>query len=134
MTADWAPPGPHDDARSSELTYVHIALSRQPTGGPAAGSPQRALFSPKLHQSMLKKAACIAALALMAACSSESVSDQSGKEAKDSATQEQPVAQESGVEVRRTKSRRTTSPHREQKPTFHSKREVKAWKSDQLRN
>ena len=44
---------------------------------------------------MLKKAACIAALALMAACSSESVSDQT---VKDSATQEQPTAQSSGVE------------------------------------
>ena len=44
---------------------------------------------------MLKKAACIAALALMAACSSESVSDQTGN---DSATQEQPAAQSSGVE------------------------------------
>ena len=44
---------------------------------------------------MLKKAACITALALMAACSSESVSDQTGN---DSATQEQPAAQSSGVE------------------------------------
>ena len=47
---------------------------------------------------MLKKAVCIAALALMAACSSESVSDPSGMESTDSAMQDQPVAQASGVE------------------------------------
>ena len=47
---------------------------------------------------MLKKAVCIAAVALMAACSSESVSDPSGMELTDSAMQDQPVAQASSVE------------------------------------
>ena len=50
-------------------------------------------------ESMLKKAACVAALLLMAACSSESVKDESSKtETSETAAQEQPVAQSTGVE------------------------------------
>lgn len=59
-----------------------------------------ALIGLRLNESMLKKASCFAALLLMAACSSGSVTDESNKDqSTDTASQAQPVASTSGVEA-----------------------------------